>query len=291
MRTNLALSRALLLIFLFPLIASAEPAEREWEPLTSRDYWLDAGLAAGAFAAYNLIEQQDSDIGHANFLDDAGRSAFRFSSAGRRRDADAWSNVFLVGAIAIPVALDTLLVWSRDGNARSAARISNINAQAMGLTAILTGTTKALIGRERPYVTECRRNPGSDPGCRDLDHEEGAKSFYSGHAVYAFTGAGLACLHHTQLRLYGDYRDRVACGSAIGFASVVALLRVGADKHYVTDVSTGALIGLMAGYVFPRWLHYTRPADSRENVRKVNAFWMPLIADDNTYGIARLIYF
>lgn len=259
----------------------AASAAREWEPIQARDYWLNSGLAAGAFLAYTQIEQQSGNLGHANFLDDRGRDAFRFSSAGQRQDAEALSNVALGLTVAMPVLFDPALVWARDGNRRSAARIANINAQAFGLTAVLTGVTKALVGRERPYVRDCRRDPGG-AGCADFDQDEGLKSFYSGHSVYAFTGAGLTCLHHTELALYGDYRDRGACGSAIGLATVVAVMRVAADKHFVTDVSTGAVIGLISGYLFPRWLHSTRPTDlaSASGIR-----WLPLIAERNTYGV------
>lgn len=274
-------------IFCFGPVAFAN-AQREWEPLSPRDYWIDVGLAAGAFSAYALIPKQNGDLGHSNFIDDAGRSAFRLSSAGQRHDAHLWSNALLTGVIALPVALDPALTWGRDHNPRSAARISNINAQAFGLTAVLTGTTKALVGRERPYVTTCRRNPQSDPGCRDLDNDESLKSFYSGHSVYAFTAAGLTCLHHTELHLYGDARDSLACGSAIGLATAVAVARVAADKHFVTDVSSAALIGLFSGYIFPRWLHEARPegADALGSA-KISGQWLPL-ASDESLGFAYL---
>jgi len=282
-------TRFALLALLAFLNTVALATEREWEPLRPRDYWIDAGLALGAFTAYTQLEQQDSRLGRANLVDESGRSAFRFSSRGQRHDAEVWSNVALTAAIAIPVGLDPALAWARDKSRAAAARIWNIDAQAFGLTAVLTGTAKALIGRERPYVHECRRNPQSDPGCLKEDKEEGLKSFYSGHSVYAFTGAGLTCLHHTELRLYGDHRDQVACGSAIGLATVVALMRVGADKHYVTDVSSGALIGFLSGYLFPRFLHSSQPA--RLNAGESRTLWLPMVAEDDTYGLTHLTYF
>lgn len=262
--------------------------KRVWQPLQTRDYVLDLGLAGGALAAYVLVPQQSGEVGHSNFFDDAGRSAFRLTSAGSRHDAHVWSNVFLAGAIAIPVAWDPALAWSRDRDSRASLRILNINAQAFGLTAVLTGTTKALVGRERPYVTECRRNPNSDPGCRNVDDDESIKSFYSGHSVYAFTAAGLTCLHHTELHLYGDARDNWACGSAIGLASAVAVARVAADKHYVTDVSSAALIGLFSGYVFPRWLHASEPAQEEPSASRHNSGqWLP-VASAKSIGLTYL---
>ncbi len=264
--------------------AVAAPAERTWKPLRKSDYWIDAGLLAGAVLANTQIKQQSGDLGHANFIDDRGRDALRFSSSGQRHDAAMWSNAGLVAAVALPVFGAPALTGLRDNNWNSAARISNINAQAFGLTAILTGATKALVGRERPYVGECRRNPGADPGCADLNEDEGFKSFYSGHSVYAFTGAGLTCLHHTELRLYGDRRDALACGGAIGLATAVAVMRVAADKHYVTDVTTGAMIGLISGYLFPRWLHTSEPVESPADAR-LKLRWLPLVAEQNTLGL------
>lgn len=280
-------------LVLAPGFSQGAPTQREWEPMRSRDYWISSGLLAGAFVAYTQIEQQNGNLSHANFLDDAGRAAFRLSSAGQRQDAEDWSNVALSLTIAWPVAADSFLVWGRDGKARQAARIANINTQAFGLTAILTGTTKAMVGRERPFLRDCRRNPSSDPGCAHHEREEGLKSFYSGHSVYAFTGAGLTCLHHSELRLFGDYRDSLACGSALGLAAVVAATRLAADKHFVTDVSSGALIGFLAGYVFPKWLHRSQSVTEASAGRssQTQSYWLPLMAEDETYGLSHLVYF
>ncbi len=248
-------SLAVLLVFSCVVVSA-----KELDPPRRSDYLLTGGLAIGALAAYKLIPQQEGSFSNSNFLDDAGRSAFRLTSAGQRHDAHNLSNFALAAAIAWPV----VVVPVRKG---STIAVTNINAQAFALTAILTGTTKALVGRERPYVTECRRNPSYDPGCRSIEDDESLKSFYSGHSVYAFTGAGLTCF-------YSDGHDPWACGATIGLASAVALLRVTADKHYVTDVSTGAVIGLFAGYVFPRWLH-------QPTTRRAGYTIMPIIDQDS----------
>ena len=68
----------------------------------------------------------------------------------------------------------------------------------------------------------------------------GGQSFPSGHTAAAFSGA--AYLHFRYGWEYGL--------PAYAVASVVAISRVKADKHHVTDVVGGAAIAIITAYVF-----------------------------------------
>jgi membrane-associated phospholipid phosphatase len=128
-----------------------------------------------------------------------------------------------------------------------------INTLAIATTLAFNWFTKNAVARARPYMRHCREDPQSDFGCNDVDRN---RSFYSGHTAFAVTGAGLICMHHSRLPLYGDPGDSVACGVAIGVASAIALFRIFADKHYLSDVLVGAAAGVISGVLMPWFLRY-----------------------------------
>ena len=109
----------------------------------------------------------------------------------------------------------------------------------------------------RPYALGCAEDPEYRKRC---DRPDRNRSFFSGHTVLAFTGAGLACAHHMKLRPYGGAGDGIACGTAMALATATGTLRIGSDRHYVSDVVVGAVWGMAAGYLLPVALHYrSRP--------------------------------
>ncbi|HEX3850778.1 MAG TPA: hypothetical protein VHW01_07410 [Polyangiaceae bacterium] len=68
--------------------------------------------------------------------------------------------------------------------------------------------------------------------------------------------AGLTCVHHQHLPLYGGVADQAPCIGLIGASIVDGLGRIVADKHYASDVTLGFGVGALAGYVVPSLLHY-----------------------------------
>lgn len=68
-------------------------------------------------------------------------------------------------------------------------------------------------------------------------------SFPSGHSAVAFTNATL---------LYYEYKDSNFWYASSGFlfAGATAAFRIANDKHYASDVLTGAGIGLASGIIF-----------------------------------------
>jgi membrane-associated phospholipid phosphatase len=71
----------------------------------------------------------------------------------------------------------------------------------------------------------------------------------------SFTAAGLSCLHHAELELHGKAGDTLACAFMLSGATLTGISRVAADRHYLTDVITGAAVGTFSGAVVP-WLMY-----------------------------------
>jgi membrane-associated phospholipid phosphatase len=77
-------------------------------------------------------------------------------------------------------------------------------------------------------------------------------SFWSGHTSFAFTSAAAA----TQIaRLRGRPGWKWLAAATFGAAALTGYLRVAADRHWLTDVVSGAVAGTATGLVVP-WLAY-----------------------------------
>lgn len=97
----------------------------------------------------------------------------------------------------------------------------------LGVNAGINQLVKYQVGRERP--------DGSDN-----------LSFYSGHTSNSFAASGILCLASKKICPYG-----------LALATSVGLLRVSANKHWLSDVLIGGGIGYVNGRYLPtlvlRW--------------------------------------
>lgn len=266
--------------------AAAQPYQ--WEPLhPQRDYWITGSLSVAAIAAHSLVPSFSREWIAPSSVDENVRNALRLTTYEGRRSAATWSDVTLALTLSLPVGLDAVgLAGIRDDNWSSAAQILNIDLQAFALTGLLSATTKALVGRERPYARACRLDPSSDPECQSLDEKDAYKSFFSGHAAFSFTAAGLACLHHKELKLFGEPGDSAVCAGALILATATSVLRISADKHYFSDVTTGALIGIASGVVFPKLLHSVQ----KDSKPTANSYFVPT-AGPSMIGLSHVHFF
>jgi membrane-associated phospholipid phosphatase len=128
-----------------------------------------------------------------------------------------------------------------------------MDLEAYALSSIVTISLYSTVGRARPSYADCKANPFFNPDCNVAADD----SFPSGHTNEAFTAAGLSCAHHGHLPLYGSrLADTLACIRDVTLASLEGTLRIMGDRHYATDVLTGAAIGFGFGYGVPTLLHY-----------------------------------
>jgi len=160
------------------------------------------------------------------------------------------STVLLFGGGALPFLVDAGLLTGLNHQRHDLAwQMFVLDAEALTLTALITETTKRLVGRERP----------SGPGEND--------SFFSGHASIAATAATLVCLQHVQLRLLGNRAaDAAVCGAASAAALTTGLLRVMSDRHYASDVIVGTAIGVGSAFLVYN-LHVHRSPDEQTALR------------------------
>ncbi|OFZ18249.1 MAG: hypothetical protein A2X94_03245 [Bdellovibrionales bacterium GWB1_55_8] len=237
-----------------------ETADLAFEPTKSSWAWRKAGVwdysgvaAVSAGAAYLEINSQDAGTAswtHRNGFDEALRSTLRLDSLSARNFTNKVSDVLMGGLIAAPF-LDTFIaIGIRDRNGGKLWQTSVINVESFAFTSLASSLLQNTIGRERPFVRNCVNG--------DCEYGLENRSMPSGHAAFAFTGAGLICTHHSYQTLYGNKKaDQAACITALGLATATGVARLMADRHYTTDVVAGSLIGLFSGFVLPRLLHYS----------------------------------
>lgn len=185
-----------------------------------------------------------------NGFDDWFRDSIGLS--GRAQDRiDIASDVFALSLVAYPALIDAAgVALLLDKNKLVFAQLAAIQSQAFATTAVLTNGIKVAARRERPF--------GQSIGCPDSPECTGGvnRSFISGHTAFAFTGAGLTCVTHRHLPLYGRVGDKLACATTLTMASLTGVFRIMADKHWMTDVLGGAGVGLFSGWLMPWLLHF-----------------------------------
>ncbi|NOJ93753.1 phosphatase PAP2 family protein [Corallococcus sp. CA049B] len=202
-----------------------------------------------------------------NRLDRWGRGIAGSTEASRKR-ADTWSNI--IGFAGLPLGLmGTQYAVGRSSGASTEffAQDATIMVQSAVLASVANQAVKFAVGRERPFVhvlPEEERGLTAHPNDNNL-------SFYSGHTNLAFS---LAVSAGTVAAMRGYKHQAIVWGVGLPLAASVGLLRMGADKHYLSDVLTGAVLGTAFGVAVPLLLHGrvddTQPAATRASSVSLN---------------------
>lgn len=262
-----------------------------WDPSWPRyradELVLTLGLGLVIAMAEFLPTRSDPNWSIASDLDVAVQGALGLADPQARAGVALASDLLVTTLILWPLAVDSLLYAGVGEGAWDVAwQLSLISLEVFAINHALNIAIKLLSRRERPIGVHCRERPGyaSDPHCQDPPP---AESFWSGHVSNAFAGAALVCLHHDVLDLFGDAgADGAACGTALAMASATGLFRIMSDRHWVTDVLTGAVVGSLIGVLVPWLLHYQGGA--RPALRGTSAPPIALapMLDQNTLGMS-----
>ncbi len=183
-----------------------------------------------------------------NGLDRWGRGLAGTTEEQRKR-ADTWSNVVDFGLLPVGVLGAQYALSRGSGAPRSVFfQDAGIIIQTAVLSSVLNQAVKFIAGRERPFVHVLP----ADQKLLTAHPDDNNLSFYSGHTNLAFA---LVVSAGTVAELRG-YRHRGWIWAVgLPLATSVPLLRMAADKHYLTDVATGALLGTAFGVAVPLLLH------------------------------------
>lgn len=241
------------------LVVSPAHAQVEWKKEWPR-FRLSEGIASAGFTVgivgglLFLPQQKDAWSGGILF-DDGIRDSVRISS---RSSRDSWvlaGDLTFYTMVAAPFLDAGITAGLVHGNNDVARELALIDLQAISMSGFVSVWTQKLGGRVRPLVRECGNDPDYDKDCDDDIQRN--QSFLSGHTAMGFTGAGLICIQHANIPLYGGgFPDGLACGIGLGAASFVGATRLIADRHYTSDVLAGVLIGGVSGFLLPAWWHF-----------------------------------
>lgn len=287
------------LLFAIPLLVSRPASAAPPRTTTDKVEWMDrwprvtAWEAAGTVAATVttiVIERRwpppgDSRVDFAvPILDTGPRFLLRGRSERVQHVFGEYSDLGFRMMAFYPYVMDVgIAALGIHRNVDVAAQLALIDLQALTLAGFTHLIATRIGARTRPYTQDC--NPETK---RVFGHDCGGdndnRSFYSGHASAAFTSAGLTCLHHQNLPLFGGGPvETWACVWALSVATLSGVGRIVADSHYASDVLIGASIGWFYGYVMPKLLHFKDGKLEPPKERKAGELiWMPSFAP--TYG-------
>lgn len=158
------------------------------------------------------------------------------------RNALVWSNtklaatmsdIFLFGVM--PAAAFASPLATNHDYGRAALTIG----EAAVVTGVITQVAKFSVARGRPFAYYGN----------DYSSPDSKLSFFSGHTSYSFALALSSAMLLSES--YPQYSAGIYASSLL-IAALPGYLRIAADKHYLTDVLTGAIVGSAIAYGITR---------------------------------------
>jgi membrane-associated phospholipid phosphatase len=235
--------------------------DESWPKFRLGEY-ITTGLAGALVFAARAIPSQPDNWRDVSAFDAKARSAIRLGTPGARNTADDASDLVLALMVNQLVIDATLVAWWGHDRPSVGYEMMLIDLEALAVTGSLQALVSTAVSRWRPYRDSCVGPKEDQP--YDCQSNSQYTSFWSGHTSGAFTVAGLMCMHHAHLPLYGGgMREVLTCAGSFAAAATVGYLRMAADQHFLTDVLVGAAIGTMSGLGIPWLLHYRGGAKPR----------------------------
>lgn len=167
----------------------------------------------------------------------------RFDRSAARRNWNERINLSSDIGMVLSMATPALLLFDKKMRQESKVIIP-MWMETFALTFALTGFTKELVKRERPYTY----NP-SAPFEKKIERDA-TSSFFSGHTSMTATSAFFTAKVYADLNPDSRWKPAVWTGAAI-LPLTVGLLRYGGGKHFFTDILTGYVVGAAIGILVP----------------------------------------
>jgi membrane-associated phospholipid phosphatase len=240
-----------MLSILLAATLSAAPAKLKWEPKI--DIPVTAGLAGAwlvtEFALKKSFAPKTCQWCDTNGFDEGIRKAFNPTltpSASGISGPEVWSNVFAYGLVPLgTLGVDALAAGLDDAFLENWPIDALLIAEATLSATAVNQLVKFTVGRSRPYATGATAADLKDPADANL-------SFFSGHTTWAFA---LATSAGTVATLRGYRHAWMVWAAGLPLAATTGILRMGADKHWMSDVLVGAGVGTLFGVGIPVLFH------------------------------------
>ena len=211
--------------------------------------WRDGVLAAGFVAATILARPIDKRA--AVLLQDSSRQA----SSIYQKSAAIVRNIALPGSTIIGVVM---YGTGRLTHSERLAQVGLHGTEALAIGAVTGSLLKDTFGRARPFVDTVAPNPDDWQLLRGFHAGERYRSFPSGHSTAAFAAA--AAVSAETSRWWPELTYLGIGPILYGGAAAVGLSRMYNNRHWASDVITGAMIGTFAGTKVVRY-HHTHPGN------------------------------
>lgn len=274
MRTA-AIALTALLVALSPAAAAAGPSPE----LTYRPE-IDLPITVVGGAAWIISELAKKGLAPAscrwcaaNALDTSIREALVWR--GNPDTAHDLSNATVLGVAPVSaLGLTALAAWY-DGRSENTAADLVIVTEAMVVAMDLNQLTKYIVGRQRPYSHHDNRDVlcAGESCSRPVPHDDDL-SFFSGHTTAAFS---LATASGTVASMRGYRAAPWVWAQGMAIAALSGYLRIASDRHYFTDVLTGAVFGSAAGVLVPVLFHGRRPRVAGPDTQSFRLSLAPVI--------------
>jgi membrane-associated phospholipid phosphatase len=237
---------ASLLLGSAPAAAQTRSRELRWDPA------VDVAVTVGGAALWLASELLKDDLApprchwcRENAVDACVRGALVW---GDKASAERISD--LTAFVLVPLAAIELdaLAAAHEAALDNVPEDTLLVAEAGVIAADVTQLTKLLVRRERPFVHALapeEKVATRAPADNNL-------SFFSGHTAETFA---LAAASGTIGELRGYRWAPAAWGVGGALAAFTAYLRIAADKHWLTDVLVGAIVGAGIGVAVPYLFH------------------------------------
>jgi membrane-associated phospholipid phosphatase len=171
----------------------------------------------------------------------------------------------------LPIALAIPQMKNKDWNNTFTFTIMYVELALF--TKGITGITKSLSGRIRPYLYNTSLTPEERFQLQENEGPLARTSFFSGHSSTVFASA--VFLSKTFTDIYGKtVWSKIIWGSTLTLATATAYARVKGGVHFPTDVIAGAVVGSAIGYAIPA-LHKRKTNDLSFSVMP-NGFYVSL---------------
>ncbi|MCO5231923.1 MAG: phosphatase PAP2 family protein [Chitinophagales bacterium] len=151
------------------------------------------------------------------------------------------SDIGMMTAVATPLLL---LIDSKVRNKTELRYIAPMWAETFALTYALTGMTKELVRRTRPYVYY------DDVPLEKKMKKEARASFFSGHTSMTAASTFFTAKIYADMNPNSRWKPLVWTGAAM-FPLGVGMLRYSGGKHFWTDILTGYIVGATVGILVP----------------------------------------
>ena len=165
----------------------------------------------------------------------------------RKSLADTLSDLTLL-ATPLTGAATSWAAAGHDGGTSQLGSDALVVAETGVLAADLNQLAKFLAVRERPDAHALML---TDPSAARASADDDL-SFFSGHTTEAVS---LAVAAGTVSSLHGYRLAPLVWSTALPLAAFTGYLRIAADRHYLTDVLAGAVLGAAVGFLVPYALH------------------------------------